>query len=141
MKLLVTLFLLCGPVLGQSRDSLKATYGNPVAETFVVRPGVIVTASYSQAGRITELVLAPQNTDLIKSRGKALTRDLVKTLLAELVPPSERGKLTGTAFLNLTCLPENDCGGTAEDYERVNIYFNAANNGDIHYAVVKWRLN
>lgn len=80
MKIVLLTMLTCTVVLGQSRDELKAKYGNAVSETFVVRPGIEVTATYEETGRIVDLVISPQNTGLIKSRsfGKALNNDLLK---------------------------------------------------------------
>ncbi|PWT80029.1 MAG: hypothetical protein C5B44_05990 [Acidobacteria bacterium] len=138
MQKILILLMMCMPVVAQSRDSLKKKYGEPISESFLVKSGIIVTATYSPTGEIAELLIAPQTTDIIKSRSKTLAREAVKEILLTLVPLSERGRLTSSAFINLFCLPANDCLGSAEDYEKVTIYFNGSKDG-VNYAVVQWR--
>src|SRR5437870_3449217 len=72
MKTTLLLLMMCMAVVGQSKDELRKKYREPVSETFVVRPGIIATASYSSTGQVTELLIAPQLTDLIKSKSKGL---------------------------------------------------------------------
>jgi hypothetical protein len=126
-----------GPLAAQSRNELRQKYGEPVSETFIVRPDISVTATFGPGGRITEFLIAPKNTDLIKSRGKSLSADSVNAIIDELVPRSVRGKHLIGGFVNATCLPENDCNGISDSYERVTIYYNAAAEGRVHYAVVQ----
>jgi len=71
---------------------LKKKYGLPVAETFLLRPGITVTASYDSTGQVTELLIAPQLTDLITSKSKGLSQETLKELIDELIPLSERGR-------------------------------------------------
>jgi hypothetical protein len=128
-----------GSLIGQSGDDLRRKYGEPSSETFVVRPGVEVTATYAADRRITELLIAPGTSGaLIKSRGNGLSRDSVDTIIDELAPLSLRGKYVIAGFLNVTCLPANDCAGSEVTYEKVTIYYNAAPEGRLYYAVVKW---
>jgi hypothetical protein len=128
-----------GTLAGQSKDELRRKYGEPISETFTVRPDVSVTATYETNGRITQLQISPQVTGYIKSRGKTLSRDTAKTIIDELVPNSARGKFVIGEFLNFECLPENDCAGTTENYQKVTIYYNSAAEGQVHYAVVQWK--
>lgn len=127
------------PLLGQSQEALRQRYGEPTAETFVVRPGIVVTVSYSDRRRITELLISRENRELIKSRGRTLSHDSVNEIIDELVPVSSRGKYIMAGFVNMACLPENDCYGTTRTYEKVTIYYNAAAAGQVHYAVVQWK--
>ena len=128
-----------GTLVAQSRDELRRNYGEPVSETFMVRPGISVTATYATNGRVTELVVSPRTTDLIKSRGKTLSKDSVKAILDELVPSPVRGNYLIAGFVNLACLPENDCQGSSVSYEKLTIYYNSAAEGGVHYAVVQWK--
>jgi hypothetical protein len=130
-------FALSGTLAGQSRDELRQRYGQPVSETFNVRPSITVTASFGADGRIIEFLIAPRITALIKSRGETLTVNSVKEIIDELVPRSIRGKHLAAGFVNAACLPENDCYGTSDAYEKVSIYYNAAAEGRVHYAVVQ----
>src|SRR5450755_4563666 len=100
-----------GTLAGQSKDELRRKYGEPISETFTVRPDVSITATYETNGRITELLIYPQVTGYIKSRGKTFSRDTTKAIIDELVPNSVRGKFVNGEFLNLECLPENHCAG------------------------------
>ena len=139
MKLVLILLILCGGVVAQSRDDLKKTYGEPISETFLLRPGITVTASHNSNGRITEMVIAPLVTDLIKSKGNGLKRDALKQLIDELVPLSERGNPQIGGFLNIACLPENDCYGSYDSYEKLTVYYNAGKAGNVNYVVIKWK--
>jgi hypothetical protein len=139
MKSLLILFILCSGALSQSRDDLRKKYGEPISEDFLLRPGIKVTASHNSNGQITELVIAPLVTDLIKSKGNGLTRGVLKELIDELIPASARGAQQIGGFLNIACLPENDCYGSYDSYEKLTIYYNAAKNGNVNYVVIQWK--
>jgi hypothetical protein len=127
-----------GTLAGQTRDELRRKYGDPLTETFIVRPDISVTATYARNGRITELLISPRITGSIKSRAVTLRQDSVKAVIDQLVPRSVRGKRRMAEFVNMTCLPEDDCAGSLETYEKVTIYYNAAAQG-VHYAVIQWK--
>ena len=124
--------------LAQSKEQLRRKYGEPISETFLFNPSIIVTATYASKGRIAELLISPRTTGLVKSRGQTMSQESVRAILDELVPNSVRGKFLIGSFLNLTCLPENDCQGSSEDFQNVTIYYNAARDGGVNYAVVQW---
>ncbi len=126
-----------GTLAAQSRDELRKKYGEPVSEIFVVRPGICVTATFGTNGRVSEFLIAPAYPDLIKSRNATLSMDSVSAIIDELVPRSARGKHLMGSFVNATCLPENDCNGTSDSYERVTMYYNTAAAGRVHYVVVR----
>jgi hypothetical protein len=131
--------VLSGTLVGQSRNELRQKYGEPVSEIFVVRPGITVTATFGTHGRIIEFLILPQDAGLIKSRGETLSQDSVKAIIDELVPRAVRGKHVMAGFVNATCLPENDCNGNSDSYEKIAIYYNAAAEGRLHYAVVQFK--
>jgi hypothetical protein len=142
MKIILAIILTCTAIAGQSRQELKTKYGNAVSETFVIRPGISVTATYAPTGRIIELLISPQNTGLVKSRsfaGHAISNDTLKLIIDELVPLPNRGKYLIGTFWNVTCLPQDDCSASQEDYEKLTIYYNAAEGGGCNYAVIKWK--
>ena len=136
MRILLILFTFAA-IFGQSKDELTKKYGAPIAETFKMRPGIIATARYASTGQVTELVISAETPGIIKSR-TALSLETMKSVLDELVPGSKRGKYVIGEFMNVTCLPQDDCQGTHELYEKVDIYYNAGINGT-NYAVVWWR--
>ena len=126
-------------LVAQSRADLKKKYGQPVAETFLIRPGMIVTTSYNSTGQVTELLIAPQLTELIKSKSRGLSQETLREVIDELIPLSQRGRAVFGGFMNIGCMPQNDCYGSYEDYEKVIIYYNAGQHGDVNYAVIRWK--
>ena len=139
MKTLVILLLMCTGVVAQSRDGLKRNYGQPVAETYLIRPGIIVTASYDLTGQVTELLIAPQLPELIKSKSRGLSQEILKEVIDELIPISERGRGLFAGFFNDGCMPQNDCAGSYSDYEKVMIYYNGGKHRDVNYAFIRWK--
>ena len=125
-----------GTLAAQSRNELRQKYGEPVSETFIVRPGVSVTATFGTNGRITEFVISPHITSNIKSRLNSLSKDSVTVIIDELVPPAVRGKHVISTFINADCPPANDCYGSSDTYEKATIYYNSAEKGRVNYAVV-----
>ena len=128
-----------GALFGQSKEDLKRKYGEPLSEVFMARPGISVTATYGANGRVIELLISPSITSIIKSRGATLSQDSVTAILNELVPDSVRGKGISAGFMNLVCMPENDCSGSSQEFQHVTIYYNAGKEGGLCYAVVKWK--
>jgi hypothetical protein len=55
----------------------------------------------------------------------------------ELVPEQERGKYIIGSFIDVICLPDNDCAGTQKDYKNVVIYTNPGKGG-ARYDKIKW---
>jgi hypothetical protein len=139
VKALLILLIICTGVIAQSRDDLKKKYGQTVSETFLIRPGIIVTASYNSTGQITEFLITPQLTGLIKSKSRGLSLETLNELIDELIPMSERGRgLFGGGFI-IGCMPRNDCYGSYMEYEKIIIYYNAGPNREANYAVIQWR--
>jgi len=139
VKTLVILLLMCTSIVAQSRDGLKKKYGPPVADTYLIRPGIIVTVSYDSTGQVTEMLIAPQLTDLIKTKSRGLSHEILEEVIDELIPVSERGQGRYAGFLNIGCMPQNDCAGSFSDYEKVFIYYNAGQHRDVNYAVIRWK--
>lgn len=128
---IVGFVLVSGTLLGQSKEELGRKYGDPVSETFMVRLGVTVTATYGTNGRIAELLISPVVTGYVKSQGlrKPMSKDFVQALIHELLPSSMRGKFVIARFDNIGCFPTNDCWGSSEEYEEASIYYNARRDG------------
>jgi hypothetical protein len=139
MKTIILLLLICTSASSQTQDSLRAKYGKPVSETFKARPGINVNVTYSSTGEAREMIIAPELPDTpIKSSMVTIDNELVRGIIDELVPLKERGKYLMGTFLNITCLPKNDCAGSSEDYEKLTIYYNAGKGG-VNYAVIQWK--
>jgi hypothetical protein len=139
MKILLILLLACTSLFAQTKDDLRKKFGEPVSETFVVQPGITATVSYSENGRVREMLLMPQpSSNLIKSKQMPINYDLLRKVINELVPKEERGKSIGNSFLSIMCLPNNDCAGSSESYDKLTIYYNAGKDG-ANYAVIQWK--
>jgi hypothetical protein len=134
MKIVLILLLACFSVVAQTKAELKKRFGDPVSETFTVRPGIVLTATYTPSGQIRELLIAPEVSGLIKSTSKTLSHYVLREIIDELVPARERGKFILSGFI--TC--PSGCAGSSEDYEKVSIYYNAGKDG-VNYAVIHWK--
>ena len=67
-----------------------------------------------------------------------LKSQVLDDVIDELVPKDQRGKYIIGTFLNITCLPNNDCYGTEEDYQRVLIHKHGSI--DAHpYGSISWK--
>jgi hypothetical protein len=130
-----------GLLQGQSKDEFRRKYGGPVAEKFIVRPGISITATYGPNGRIAELLISPEPSGYLKSYSvrKPMNQDFVRGLIDELLPSSVRGEFVIAGFDNTDCPPEDDCRGTWDEYKKARVYFNAGRDGGINYAVVTFR--
>jgi hypothetical protein len=129
-----------GTFPGYTAQSLRERYGQPVSEDFLVRPGIVASATYGKDGQVCELLIRPQRpSSLIKSADtKGIDAKSLTEVIDELVPENRRGKLVGGTFLNITCLPTNDCIGSADEWEKVVIYYNAGETNP-HYATVQFK--
>lgn len=126
--------------LAKSSETFRQRYGKPISETYLVRPGIVVSASYGTNGNTCELVISPEELDVVIRRRPGsgeIDYQLLEEIEDELVPKPERGKFKMGAFLDITCLPENDCAGTQEDWENVVIYKNSGKVG-ARYEVIRW---
>ena len=144
IRLSVILFALALQASFPARNTqtLRQRYGHPVSETFLIRPGVVVSASYGASGSTCELVISPKepNGDMIKRWPGSDTIDykLLGEIEDELVPEPEGGKYKMGSFLNITCLPDNDCQGASTDWENIVMYRNAGEAG-ARYEVIQWK--
>jgi hypothetical protein len=120
---------------------LKQKYGGSISETLKVRPGIGVTIRSAQDGRVIEMLVVPLDPDsLVASRRLTIKKEDARSVVDELVPESSRGKYIIGTFLNVTCLPEDDCAGVSEDYESVHIRYNSAReNRKVRYVDVQFK--
>jgi hypothetical protein len=141
LRLAVTLLAVVSQVsfAAKTSDTLRQRYGKPLSETFLVRPGTVVSATYGTSGETCELGIVPKEPDAIFTQPGSGTID-EKTLQEvedELVPKPERGKYIMGTFLNIVCLPENDCAGVQEEWQNIMIYRNAGEKGT-RYEAIQW---
>src|SRR5579871_2117767 len=100
-------------VAAQSRAVLIQRYGNPIGEVYRTSNHLTVTTYFDEHGNICREHIESEN------RGRRMTDKEVNTVLDEIAPKEERGKYKMGTFLNVICLPDNDCAGVSEDYERL----------------------
>jgi hypothetical protein len=142
LGLLLLVFALQTPFTGKTALTLRERYGQPISETYLVRPGIAVSASYGKSGDVCELLISPQKpSSLIKSANEPpATIDFYQMteIIDELVPITERGKGLSSGMLNLRCLPADDCAGSMGHWEKLLIYRNAGRGGE-YYATIRWQ--
>jgi hypothetical protein len=102
-------------VSAQSRTDLRQRYGNAIGEVYRTSNRLIVIAYFDEHGNICREHIESEN------RGRRMTDKEVNTVLDAIVPTNERGNYKMGTFLNIICLPDNDCAGVSEDYERLAI--------------------
>ncbi len=79
----------------------------------------------------------PRHYSIVAS-DPVVPQEELQAALDEIVPLMDRGKYVMGAFLNIICLPKNDCAGVQWAYEKVSIYYNSGNGGT-QYAEVSWK--
>lgn len=99
----------------QNRTDLRQHYGNAIGEVYRTSNHLTVTAYFDEHGNICRERIESEN------RGRRMTEKEVNTVLDEIAPKIERGSYKMGTFLNITCLPDNNCAGVMEDYERLAI--------------------
>lgn len=99
----------------QDRAGLKRHYGDAIGEVYRTSNGLTVTAYFDSHGNICKEHVQSEN------RGKRLTDEEVNGVLDDIAPKSSRGAYKIGTFLNGFCLPDNDCAGVSEDYQRLAI--------------------
>jgi len=114
-------------------QTLRDRYGAPISENFLVRPGVVATASHGASGHVCEIVISPE-----RLWNSTLDSVNVGDLIDEVVPKGERGKPVIAGFVNAICFPTMDCGGSDEVWENVYIFHNGS-TGNEHYVRITWR--
>ena len=139
MRIAILFLLACVVATGQTSSTLHQKYGQPTSETYNVRPNIKVTVTYAKTGEICEMLIEPiaetgnGNRSLLKSQP-------LEEVIDELVPKEQRGKYLMGTFLNIICLPKNDCFGVEEDYQKLLIHRHGST--DAHpYASIHWKTH
>ena len=140
MKALFTILIICVSANAQSQEELHKKYGAPISETLTIRPSVFLTVTYAETGDVCEMIIHPQQLtlDLNSPITETMQSTTLTEIIDELVPKSRRGKLIMGTFLNIVCLPLNNCFGGMSTYERVTIMRNGGNDRE-RYARIGWK--
>jgi hypothetical protein len=134
--------VLQAPFLSKTSETLQQQLGKPISETYIVKPGILVTVGYGPSGQTCELVISPREPDVIVRKWPGsgeIDTDVLWGIEDELVPKSERGKHIMDTFLNIICLPENDCSGVESNWEKITIYRNGGGKVGPHYSKIEWK--
>ena len=127
--------------VSKTSETLQQRYGKPISETYIAKQGIVVTASYGPSGQTCELVISPKEPDVIVRKWPGsgeIDTDVLWGIEDELVPKPERGKHNIVTFLDIVCLPENNCCGVTSDWENVSIYRNSGKTGP-RYSKIAWK--
>src|ERR1700734_2321659 len=86
--------LIQGSFPAQSREAFRQRYGKPISESFLVRPGIAVTATYGASGETCSLMIEPRETlgRSVKPESPIIEEKLLEEIGKELVPENDRGK-------------------------------------------------
>ncbi|MFZ0521069.1 MAG: hypothetical protein WAL95_08605 [Candidatus Acidiferrales bacterium] len=135
--LLAVLFQVSFPA--KTPETLRQRYGKPLSEIFLVRPGVAVSATYGPSGETCSLKIEPIDSvgTTVKPKSPIIEEQLLQEINEELVPEKERGEYIMGTFLNIICLPDDDCAGVQEDWGQLVIYRNSGEKGT-RYEQIKW---
>lgn len=77
----------------QTGNDFTARYGYPDAERFIVRPGIVMTAKYSDDLAACEMFIVPESSLEQRNDNQAMAVDTASKIIDELIPLSERGIL------------------------------------------------
>lgn len=140
MKALVVILLIVVPCFAQTRAELQRKYYSEDGEHYEVRPGVLMTVSFTGEDRAREIVIEPQRapgTDKALFRGMAPAK--LTKIINEVAPASERGRLLHQYTFS---------GGCSEirtsEYERVTIsriHSCAPSGGGDISATIRWKTS
>ncbi len=100
---------------GQDQGKLRNYYGDPVGEVFHVGDDLILTTSLDAHKNVCSLRIEHQ------SHGRRLTDAELNVVVERVAPQSDRGGFVMGTFLNVICLPDNDCAGVSENYTKLSI--------------------
>ena len=134
LALLLTIFA-ASLAKGQTSENLAAKY--PVIAAYQVRPGILMTARYSEDGQVCEMVLERRYTPDQSDADSTISPKLEDQLIEELVPTTERGQAKsrwlGNSFV---------AGGvthTERDFENVLIEIDGTVSEGDKVVVIHWK--
>ncbi len=113
-------------------QTLRQRYGEPISETFQIRPDVLASAQYGKGGDVCYIIITAKAPPSFGPT--TVDSQLMKDVVDELAPVHERGTFRrgglGDGFCGTGTY--NFCGGSEEDWTEVAIFRNS------YYATVQW---
>ena len=137
MRIAIVFLLTAVVATAQTPSTLRQKYGPPASETYNVRPDIKVTVIYAKTGDVCEMLIQPAS-EMPNGKPSLLKSNPLNEVIDELVPKDQRGAYLMGTFANIICLPNDDCRGTDESYERLSIFRNGGI--DAHrFASIHWK--
>ena len=96
LRTVLLLFLALSAVgaSAQNANELKARYGDPDVERFLVRPGITLMAKYAEDRTACEMLIGPMRSIIPLNEAAIYMRPEVMTeIIDEVLPEAKRGKL------------------------------------------------
>lgn len=118
-RTVLLLFLVLPAVVAtaQSTSELKARYGDPDVERFLVRPGVTLMVRYADDRSACEMLIAPMRSIIPRNEAATYMRLEVMTgIIDEVLPEANRGKLLRSFVTKSGC---NEI--EVKEYENITI--------------------
>ena len=139
--LLMTFFIVAASCSAQTRDSLRAKYGHPTSETYDSGKGVMLTATFDDKGATCSVLIDRRGkSGATPSSTETLSDADANRLLDDLAPTSSRGKYIIGTFLDITCMPDNNCFGSSAEYENLTITW-IGNKDHYRYVYLNYKRN
>lgn len=145
MRIVVVFLLMAVVVTAQTSSTLRQKYGQPTSQTvdrqpteiYKVRPEIKLIARYTKRGDVCSMFIAPlaETTD---GKPSLLKSQRLEEVIDELVPENQRGAYVMGTFLDIICLPRNDCWGSRKDYKQVSITYNGGVDA-YRFAAIEWK--
>ena len=145
MRIAIILLLTAVVATAQTSSTLRQKYGQPTSdiyngqpvEIYKVRPDIKVTVRYTKQGDVCSMFIAPLS-ETTNGKPSLLKSQPLDEVIDELVPEDQRGTHIMDTFLNMTCLPNNNCYGTQQDYKQLVIVHNGSIDA-YRYVSIEWK--
>jgi hypothetical protein len=119
----------------ENGQTLRERYGQPVAEVYRIRPGVVVVARNGPSGLICSMEIRPESLGFFNTGINKLNSKKMTEIIDEVMPVSERGKYVIGEFED--CLPDIDCGGSTGVWEKLSIFRNGSTDNE-RFVRITW---
>lgn len=139
--LLIMFFIIVASCFAQTRDSLRAKYGRSTSETYDSGKGVMLTATFDDKGDTCGVLIDRRSRrGHTPSSAETLSDADANRILDDLAPTTSRGKYIIGTFLDIYCMPDNDCFGSSQEYENLTITW-IGNKDHYRYVYISYKQN
>ena len=139
--LLMVFFIVVTSCSAQTRDSLGAKYGRPTSETYDSGKGVMLTVTFDDKGATCSVLIDRRGrSGGAPSSAETLSQADANRILDDLAPRNSRGKYIMGTFLDMVCMPDNNCFGSSAEYENLTITW-IGNTDHYRYVYLNYKGN